>query len=40
MHKEIVALNTNMKVYEESLALNNLEWLICHKPQTNQIINI
>ena len=27
-------------MYEEDLALNNLQWLICHKTQPNQIINI
>ena len=25
-------------MYKEDLALNNLQWLICHKTQTNQII--
>ena len=25
-------------MYEEDLALNNLQWLICHKTQPNQII--
>ena len=24
-------------MYEEDLALSNLEWLICHKTKTNQI---
>ena len=23
-------------MYEEDLTLNNLEWFICHEPQTNQ----
>ena len=27
-------------IYEEDLALNNLQWLICHKTQPNQIIYI
>ena len=27
-------------MYEEDLALNNLEWLIRHKTQSNQIIYI
>ena len=25
-------------MYKEDLALNNLQWLICHKSQQNQII--
>ena len=25
-------------MYNEDLALNNLQWLICHKTQLNQII--
>ena len=27
-------------MYEEDLALNNLQWLICHKTQPNQILHI
>ena len=27
-------------MYKEDLALNNLQWLICHKTQSNQIIYI
>ena len=27
-------------MYKEYLALNNLQWLICHKTQLNQIIYI
>ena len=27
-------------MYEEDLALNNQQWLICHKPQPNQIMYI
>ena len=27
-------------MYKEVLALNNLQWLMCHKTQTNQIIYI
>ena len=27
-------------MYKEDLALNNLQWLICHKGQPNQIIYI
>ena len=27
-------------MYKEDLALNNLQWLICHKAQPNQIIYI
>ena len=27
-------------MYKEDLALNNLQWLICHKTQTNQIMYI
>ena len=27
-------------MYKEDLELNNLQWLICHKTQTNQIIYI
>ena len=27
-------------VYKEDLALNNLQWLICHKTQPNQILYI
>ena len=27
-------------LYEEDLALNNLQWLICHKIQPTQIIYI
>ncbi len=27
-------------MYKEHLALNNLQWLICHKTQPNQIIYI
>ena len=25
-----------MNIYEEDLALNNLQWLICHKTKPNQ----
>ena len=27
-------------MYEKDLALNNLQWLICHKTQPNQIVYI
>ena len=27
-------------MYEEDLALNNQQWLICHKTQPNQIVYI
>ena len=27
-------------MYKEDLALNNLQWLICHKIQLNQILYI
>ena len=27
-------------IYKVELALNNLQWLICHKTKTNQIIYI
>ena len=27
-------------MYKENLALNNLQWLICHKTQPDQIIYI
>ena len=27
-------------MYKEDLALNNLQWSICHKTQTNKIIYI
>ena len=27
-------------IYKEDLALNNLQWLMCHKTQPNQIICI
>ena len=27
-------------IYKEDLALNNLQWLICHKTKPNQIIYI
>ena len=27
-------------MYKEDLALNNLQWLICHKTQPNQILYI
>ena len=27
-------------MHEEDLALNNLQWLICHKTQPNQILYI
>ena len=30
----------NFSYYKEDLALNNLQWLICHKSQQNQIIYI
>ena len=29
-----------MYMYKEDLALNDLQWLICHKGQPNQIIYI
>ena len=29
-----------MYMYKEDLALNNLQWLICHKTKPNQIIYI
>ena len=28
-----------MYMYKEDLALNNLQWLICHKTEPNQAIN-
>ena len=27
-------------MYKEDLALNNLQWLICHKTQPNQILYV
>ena len=27
-------------MYKENLALNNLQWLICHENQPNQILHI
>ena len=27
-------------MYKEDLALNNQQWLICHKTQPNQIISV
>ena len=27
-------------MYKQDLALNNLQWLICHKTQPNQILHI
>ena len=27
-------------VYKEDVSLNNLQWLICHKTQPNQILYI
>ena len=30
----------NIYMYKEDLALNNLQWLICHKTKPNQIIYI
>ena len=30
----------NIYIYKEDLALNNLQWLICHKIQPTQIIYI
>ena len=27
-------------MYKQIWAINNLQWLICHKTQSNQIINI
>ena len=27
-------------MYKEDLALNNLQWLVCHKTKLNQIVNI
>ena len=29
-----------LDMYKEDLALNNLQWLICHKTQPNQILYI
>ena len=29
-----------MYMYKEDLALNNLQWLICHKTQPKQILYI
>ena len=29
-----------LHMYKEDLALNNLQWLICHKSQTKKIIYI
>ena len=29
-----------ISMYKEDLALNKLQWLICHKTQPNQIIYI
>ena len=36
MCKQIIYLY----MYEEDLALNNQQWLICHKTQPNQIIYV
>ena len=33
-------IECTMYMYKEDLALNNLQWLICHKTQPNQIIYI
>ncbi len=30
--------NHSISMYKEDLALNNLQWLICHKTQPNQMI--
>ena len=27
----------NIYIYEEDLALNNLQWLVCHKTKPNQL---
>ena len=47
MYKEDLALNNQIKsyilniyMYKNDLAVNNLQWLICHKTQPNQIIYI
>ena len=32
--------NQVIYMYKEDLALNNLQWLICHKTQQNQIMYI
>ena len=37
MYLEIIYL---IYMYKEDLTLNNLQWLICHKTQLNQIIYI
>ena len=37
MYLEIIYL---IYMYKQDLGLNNLQWLICHKTQPNQIIYI
>ena len=33
-------INIQMYMYKQDLALDNLQWLICHKAKLNQIIYI
>ena len=36
INEEMLPKYTYVCVYKEDLALNNLQWLICHKTQPNQ----
>ena len=38
--KSYMHLQITYKMYKEDLALNNLQWLICHKTQPNLKCNL
>ena len=37
---EFLEIIYSIYMYKKDLALNNLQWLICHKTQPNQILYI
>ena len=40
INKMCLEITYLIHLYKKDLALNNLQWLICHKTQVNQILNI
>ena len=40
IHLQYIYIYIYIYIYKEVLTLNNLQWLICHKTQPNQIIYI
>ena len=40
IYKMCLQIKYLIHIYKDDFALNNLQWLICHKSQLNQIIYI